>query len=120
MDKKRYARAQRSLTYGYVISALLTLSIYLIVMFNLWGVTIIAIVALVAAALQLLTQSRFFLHLGKRERQVWWMSTYLFTWLMLLIVTVGSLWVMFNLNYNMGMSPDQMLQKIQIENQKGF
>ena len=120
MDQKNYLKKQRTYTVGYIVAALLTLFVYLVVMNKLWDATTLAFVALAAAALQLIVQSRFFLHLKKGERSPWKMSSYVFTWIMLLIVVVGSLWVMMNLNYNMGMSPSQMLEHIEKENTKGF
>ncbi len=119
-DRKSFLKKQRSYTIGYSIAALLTLFVYSIVMAQLWAATTIAVVALVAAVLQLVVQTKFFLHLKFRVRGAWQLYSYLFTWLMLTIVVVGSLWVMMNLNYNMHMSPHQMLERIQKENKKGF
>ncbi len=120
MEKNEYAKKQRSYTIGYVLSALLTVSIYWITVMKLWNMTTLAVVALVAAALQMIVQSRFFLHLKSGEGYRWKLISYVFTWIMLLIVVIGSLWVMMNLNYNMRMSPSEMLQSIQSQNGKGF
>ena len=75
----------------------------------------------VAAALQLYIQSRYFLHLDDdHERPRWRLASYIFTWFTLLIVVIGSLWIMMNLNYNMMMSPKEMNEYMLKQNTKGF
>jgi cytochrome o ubiquinol oxidase operon protein cyoD len=67
------------------------------------GATLAAIL-LIAGAVQLYIQSRYFLHLDDTsDVPRWRLVSYVFTWLMLLIIVLGSLWVMNNLNYNMMM-----------------
>ena len=39
---------------------------------------------------------------------------------MLLIIVVGSLWIMANMNYNMHMSPEQIKDYMIEQNKKGF
>ncbi|MEO8691545.1 MAG: cytochrome C oxidase subunit IV family protein [Candidatus Saccharimonas sp.] len=119
MEKKQYTKAQVAYTFGYVASAGLTLIIYVIASLDAWREAVIAVVALAAAVLQLVVQSRFFLHLKRDKEMSWQLGSYIFAWVMLLIVVIGSLWVMFNLNYNMGMSPDEMLHQINVQNTKG-
>jgi cytochrome o ubiquinol oxidase operon protein cyoD len=120
MDKQKYLKAQRTYTAGYLLSAALTLTVYVVTVLHNWTMTTLAAVALLAAALQLLVQSKFFLHLKFKKHGAWKLYSYVFTWIMLLIVVVGSLWVMMNLNYNMHMSSHEMLERIQKENSKGF
>ena len=74
-----------------------------------------------AAAAQLYIQSRYFLHLDDdKEKPKWRLASYLFTWFTLLIIVVGSLWVMNNLNYNMMMIPEEMTERMLEQNAKGF
>lgn len=120
MDKQKYLKAQRTYTIGYLLSALLTLAVYVAAVMHSWTVATLAGLALLAAILQLLVQSKFFLHLKFKKQGAWKLYTYIFTWIMLLIVVIGSLWVMMNLNYNMHMSPSEMLERIKKENSKGF
>lgn len=120
MERKEFLKKQRSYTLGYLAAAALTLLIYSAAVAHTWTTTSLAIVALIAAVLQLLVQTKFFLHLKLHEKSAWKFYSYVFTWLMLLIVVLGSLWVMMNLNYNMHMTPDQMLERIEKENKKGF
>lgn len=53
------------------------------------------------AVLQLLVQLIFFLHLGKGNDKRWNTLAFLFMIMVVLIVVIGSLWIMYNLNYNM-------------------
>jgi cytochrome o ubiquinol oxidase operon protein cyoD len=64
---------------------------------------------MIIAVIQLVVQLVFFLHLGQGNR--WKTITFVFAGLVVLIVVVGSIWIMHNLDYNMmHMSPDQMVQ----------
>lgn len=72
------------------------------------------------AVVQMAVQLYFFLHLSEEKKPRWKNISLLFTISTVLIVVCGSLWVMTHLNYNMGMSPEQMKQHIIDENKKGF
>jgi cytochrome o ubiquinol oxidase operon protein cyoD len=59
------------------------------------------------AVVQLVIQAVFFLHIGRGSRLK--LVTFVFAILIVLIVVVGSIWIMNNLDYGMmKMSPDQM------------
>lgn len=123
MDDKIYHQKQISYTIGFVLSIALTVVVYFVAKSSGWSTQTITIAALAAAALQVVVQSRFFLHVKRGkigDDNDWQLGTYLVAWAMLSIIVFGSLWVIHNLNYNMGMTPDQMLDKIKIENTKGF
>lgn len=116
-----YRRGQARYTYAYAMAAGLTFLAFAIAHGNLFTGTSLAAVLLAAAAAQLYIQSRYFLHLDdKKEVPRWRLASYVFTWLTLLIVVVGSLWIMYNLNYNMGMSPSDMTNYMLEQNGKGF
>jgi len=58
---------------------------------------------------QLIVQMVFFLHIGRGSH--WKAVTFVFTAIFVLIVVVGTIWIMNNLNYNMmDMSPTEMQQ----------
>ena len=64
-------------------------------------------IVLGVAVLQLVVQLVFFLHIGRGSALK--AVTFAFAILVVLIVVVGSIWIMNNLNYSMmRMSPDQM------------
>jgi len=71
------------------------------------------------AVIQLIVQLVCFLHLGggrSRDRVV----TIGFTIFMMLVIVIGSLWIMRNLDYRMGMSPEAMNDYMKAQNKKGF
>lgn len=118
---KQYRHEQLRYTYAYVMAAGLTFFAFSIVQGNLLDGTALAAVLLVAAAAQLYIQSRYFLHLDDTaERPRWRLASYVFTWFTLLIVVVGSIWIMFNLNYNMMMDSTEMTDYMLEQSGKGF
>lgn len=77
------------------------------------------VVLLLLAVIQLVVQLVCFLHLGSgrsRDRVV----TIGFTILMMLVIVIGSLWIMRNLDYRMGMSSEAMSDYMKAQNKKGF
>lgn len=98
-----------SYVVGFVLSIITTLLAYFFVVNKLFSAETLVYVVLAIAVVQLVVQLVFFLHLGRGNR--WKLITFLFAVLVVLIVVVGSLWIMHNLDYNMiQMTPDQMIQ----------
>lgn len=77
-------------------------------------------VLLLLAALQLLIQLICFLHLGVHGRSRSRTFTIGFTLVMMMVIVVGSLWVMHNLDYRMGMTGEDMNEYMIEQNKKGF
>lgn len=75
---------------------------------------------LAIAAVQFVLQLVVFLHVGQESKPRWTMWSIIYTFLMLLIIVVASLWIMANMNYNMHMSPEQMQDFMLEQNKKGF
>lgn len=91
----------RSYITGFVISILLTLLPYFIVVDHLLsGYMLVAAITLFGIA-QLLVQLVFFLHLSPKAKAKWNLIALVFTALIVVILVVGTLWIMNNLNYNM-------------------
>lgn len=67
----------------------------------------------VLAVIQLVVQLLFFFHLGKESRPRLNTASFLFMLMVVVIIVFGSLWIMYNLNYNM--MPDEVEQYIQEE-----
>lgn len=105
---------------GFAGAATLTLLSYFSVTAGWFSATQTAAFVLTLAVLQFLVQSYYFLHLKHESKPRWKSWTYVYTIIMMLIVVVGSLWVMYNLNYRMGMSGDQMEEYMLEQNKKGF
>lgn len=101
-----------SYVIGFVLSIIATFVAYFFVVHHLWPKDMLVYVVLVIAVIQLVTQMVFFLHIGRGSH--WKLITFSFTVLVVLIVVVGSIWIMNNLNYNMmRMTPEQMNQYMQ-------
>lgn len=88
---------------GFVLSLALTALAYTLVVNRTEFSHSFVIGAITALAfVQFFAQLVFFLHLGT-EKKAWWKSvTFLFMVGVVLILVVGSLWIMNNLNYHMG------------------
>lgn len=88
---------------GFILSILLTLSSYFFVSNQIvegWHL-ILAISGL--ALLQVIVQVVLFLHLGSKAMPSWSISAFFFMINIVLIIVIGSLWIMSHLDYNMGM-----------------
>lgn len=100
-----------SYAIGFVLSILFTLTPYYLVTHKVLTGSVMVITLIGFAILQLLVQLVFFLHLGRESKPRWNIMLLLFAGLVVLIVVVGSLWIMNNLNYNM-MPPMEMDEKL--------
>lgn len=77
------------------------------------------IVLAVLAFSQFIVQMVFFLHLGTEKRPRWKLMMFGFMVLVVLILVVGSIWIMQNLNYNMmDMGVDET--KVYMKENEGF
>lgn len=94
---------------GFVLSIITTLIAYYFVVNETFSTGMLIAVVLVIAVIQLVVQMVFFLHIGRGSR--WKLLTFVFTILFVLLLVVGTVWVMHHLNYNMmDMSPTEMHQ----------
>ena len=92
------------LVSGFVFSVILTFAAYLSVRCHcLSGVNLFFLI-FGLASLQALIQMIFFLHLGIEKKPYWHLMTFVFMAIILAVVVGGSIWIMYNLNYNMMMS----------------
>jgi cytochrome o ubiquinol oxidase operon protein cyoD len=102
----------KSYIFGFVTSILLTLVAYFAVVNNLFESNILIALILSLAVLQLIVQLIFFLHVleGKPSEKGWRVIIFFSTISIILVIMIGSLWIMNNLNYHM--TPQQMNQYI--------
>jgi cytochrome o ubiquinol oxidase subunit IV len=114
-----------SYTIGFLLSIGLTLAAYIVVethtrsghvAYSHDGITI-AIMAL--ALVQLVVQVTWFLHLGSESKPKWNVVSFLFMVLTVLIIGIGSIWIMNNLNYNM-MHEQEIDAHMHEQSQKGY
>lgn len=99
--------------FGFVLSILLTIIPYMLVVNGRLGGALLLIGLTIFAMAQLTIQLVFFLHLGGESRPRWKLLSFLFAAQAIVIIAIGSLWIMKNLNYNM--KPHDMDNHIQHE-----
>lgn len=106
----------RSYIIGFVLSVAFSLTAFFLVMYPgtfhmAAGVLIPTIIIL--AIFQLLVQLVCFMHLATETGPRWRLAIFLSTVGIIMIVVVGSIWIMAHLNYNMMASPSEMNAYIQ-------
>lgn len=112
LEETNYDPTQ-SYILGFLFSILLTIVPYLLVVNQrLSGNLLIGVLVAVALG-QMVIQLFFFLHMGHERKPRWNMLVFLFMALIVLIVVIGSLWIMNNLEYNM--HPDEVERYIEKE-----
>ncbi len=120
-SKQAYRRQTIRYVSGALGAALATGLVYVAAVAEWFTSTAsLAVFALVMAAAQLVVQLITFLHLGEETAPRWKTYSFLFTFLMALVIIVGSIWIMMNLDYNMQMTPEQMDSFMLKQNKKGF
>lgn len=91
----------KSYIIGFLLSIVFTLIPFKLVMDHALATHVLILIVVAFAILQLLIQLIFFLHLSTKSEARWNLMAFLFTILIVAIVVIGSLWIMYNLNYNM-------------------
>ncbi len=91
---------------GFVLAAILTVIPFWLVMGHVIANRPLAIFVILAlAVVQIFVHIIFFLHLDTRSEGGWNMMSFIFTAVLVVIVLGASIWVMYNENANMMMSP---------------
>lgn len=102
---------------GFGLSLLLTITAYVSVINQSISRHMLIAVIVGLAVAQLLVQLVFFLHLGRESRPRLNLVVFLFMLLVIGILVIGSLWIMYNLDYHM--TPNQMDQHLLEQYDKG-
>jgi cytochrome o ubiquinol oxidase operon protein cyoD len=90
----------KSYTLGFVLSILLTLAAYFLVVDHLLTDNLLVFTILTLAVIQLWVQLILFLHIGQEVGPKWKLAAWISTAGLILIVIIGSLWIMDNLSYH--------------------
>lgn len=115
-------KAIKSYIVGFLLSIVFTFISYELVLIHInsrhkiFSHIILIPIILFIACLQLFVQLVFFLHLVQERSPRWNALFFISTFMGILLIVIGSIWIMYHLNYNM--TPMQMNQYIQ--NQSGF
>jgi cytochrome o ubiquinol oxidase operon protein cyoD len=120
IDEQAYKRTITHYLYGGVLAAVVTGIVYFVAVNNWLTGTSLALFALVAAVIQLAIHLVFFVHVRDREGPNWAAMSFIFTALTAMIIVIGSIWIMININYSMGMSPEKMNEYMIKQGKKGF
>jgi cytochrome o ubiquinol oxidase operon protein cyoD len=100
--QKEWHGTLKSYVIGFLASFLLTAISFSLVITRLFSEQTLIYAIICLAILQAIVQLLFFLHIGQEEAKPRWASiVFCFTVLILLIVVIGSLWIMYDLNDRM-------------------
>jgi cytochrome o ubiquinol oxidase subunit IV len=86
---------------GLILSFVLTLMSYFVVTRGLLGKEAAMYTISALAVLQAFIQLILFLNLGSERSPKWNLLTFLFMLVILVIIVVGTIWIMFNIDYNL-------------------
>ncbi len=95
--KKQWHGTYKSYVAGFIFSLILTIISFLLVVKKWYSSEGILATILGLAIFQAWVQLFYFLHLGKEAKPHWHTSIFLLMGLTVLILVIGSLWIMFNL-----------------------
>ena len=90
-----------SYAIGLALCLLLTFASFGIVYTHAFTTTHLYIALTVLAVAQLFVQVTCFLRVNASAEGRWTLMSFLFTIFVILVLVFGSLWIMYNLNYNM-------------------
>ena len=91
----------KSYIVGFIISLVLTIIPFVMVAKHMLSNNAMYITIGLFALAQLFVQLVFFLHLSFKSSVRWNLSVFLFTLIVVLILVLGSLWIMVNLDFFM-------------------
>jgi cytochrome o ubiquinol oxidase subunit IV len=93
--------AAKDYAIGFLLSVILTAIPFWLVMGNVLPTETTRYVILAFAAVQVVVQMLYFLHLNSKAEGGWNMMALILTVILLVIVLSGSIWVMTHMNANM-------------------
>jgi cytochrome o ubiquinol oxidase operon protein cyoD len=95
--KKEWHGTLRSYLIGFITSILLTMTSFSLVITRLFSGKTLVLAIIGLALVQAIFQLLFFLHLGQEPKPRWETLIFFFMVMVLLIVVLGSLWIMYDL-----------------------
>ncbi|TZG29442.1 cytochrome o ubiquinol oxidase subunit IV [Sphingomonas montanisoli] len=93
--------SRRTYLIGFLLSVVLTAGPFWLVINHVFDPQTTALAIIVAAVVQILVHTVCFLHVNTSSEGGWTLLAYAFTAVLVLIVIIGSLWIMYHLNSNM-------------------
>ena len=87
---------------GFLLAVILTLIPFGLVMTDAFEDTATtALIVMSLGVVQIIVHMVYFLHMNRKAQGGWTFLAFVFTAILLAITLVGSLWVMYHLNYNL-------------------
>ena len=86
---------------GFILSLILTFLSYILVTGKMLENSLLIGVLIFLAGVQVVIQLFYFLHIGQESKPRWNLLIFLSTLFIILLIVVGSLWIMDNLNHRM-------------------
>lgn len=96
--QKKWHGTVRSYTIGFIASLLLTTASFLLVITRPLPEHLLIHSLIILALIQAAFQVIFFLHVGQEARPRWESISFYFMVVVLLIIALGSLWIIYDLN----------------------
>ncbi len=123
MIQKHPTATTKSYVLGFIYSVILTLTAYFLIVNEVSAGWTAASIILTLATVQLAVQLFYFLHFDQGRKPRWNMISFFFAMMVVLIVVLGSIWIMVNLSYHHGHKKtpgevDQYIQEEEIINTK--
>lgn len=113
MSSERTAGASRgsikTYSIGFALAIILTVIPFILVMTGALPKTAGIVVILVFAVVQILVHLVYFLHLNSSSEQHWNFLAAVYTLIVLVILVGASIWIMYHLNQNMMVDPQQIV-----------
>jgi cytochrome o ubiquinol oxidase operon protein cyoD len=92
----------RGYVTGFILAVILTAIPFWLVMAKvITNSATLGFVLLALAAVQIVVHMIYFLHMNTKAEDGWSMLALVFTFMLLVIMLSGSIWVMYHLNHNM-------------------
>lgn len=111
--QKEWHGTYKAYAIGFFSSIVLTIISFSLVLTKVFSgqALVVAIVGLAFA--QAIVQLLFFLHVGQEAKPKWETLIFCFMLMILLIIAIGSLWIMYDLNNRVmsGMTMEQPMEK---------
>lgn len=96
--RKEYNGSLKAYLIGFFLSILLTIASFLLVITKIISEKSLIYTIIGLALTQAVVQLLFFLHLGQEAKPRWETVVFAFMLLLLLIIVLGSLWIMADLD----------------------
>lgn len=94
-------RSLKPLILGFIFSVIFTLAAYRIITHDHLKHSWLIATVIGVGLLQVIFQLVFFLHIGLESKPRWNILILLFTLLLIAVLVLGTLWIMYNLSYNL-------------------